>query len=120
MYYYRIRELREDHDYTQQFVAEKLGIHQEQYSRYERGERELPIRHLIKLSQLYNVSTDYILELNDNERNRLVTGSFDKHISYEDFCKNSPDHADAVFKAFYEFQQKLADIQKNSARYYRK
>ena len=58
-----IRELREDNDYTQQQIAEKLGTSQTMYARYERGASELPIRHLIALSKLYGVSTDYILGL---------------------------------------------------------
>ena len=36
------------------------------YSRYERGERELPVWALIKLAQYYQTSTDYILGLTDN------------------------------------------------------
>lgn len=58
-----IKDLREDHDYTQQEIAEKLGTSQTMYARYERGASEMPIRHLITLSKLYNVSTDYILGL---------------------------------------------------------
>ena len=64
-YIRRIRELREDNDKTQSEVAEILGTSQTMYSRYERGANELPIRHLIKLSELYNVSSDYILGLSD-------------------------------------------------------
>lgn len=58
-----IRDLREDHDLTQEQVAKILGTSQTMYARYERGASELPIRHLIKLSELYKVSTDYILGL---------------------------------------------------------
>mgnify|MGYP003483849414 FL=1 len=64
-YIRRIRELREDNDKTQSEVAEILGTSQTMYSRYERGANELTIRHLIKLSELYNVSSDYILGLSD-------------------------------------------------------
>ena len=60
-YQRRIRDLREDHDLTQQQVAEILGTSQTMYARYERGANELPIRHLIRLADLYKVSTDYIL-----------------------------------------------------------
>lgn len=56
-----IRELREDHDFTQKQIADILGTTQQVYSRYEKGENELPIRHLITLCELYNVSSDYIL-----------------------------------------------------------
>ncbi|MDO4832447.1 MAG: helix-turn-helix transcriptional regulator [Clostridia bacterium] len=58
-----IKDLREDHDYTQQEIAEMLGTSQTMYARYERGASELPIRHLITLSRIYQVSTDYILGL---------------------------------------------------------
>ena len=58
-----IRDLREDHDLTQQEIAEYLGTSQTMYARYERGANELPIHHLIKLCEYYNVSADYILGL---------------------------------------------------------
>lgn len=45
----RIRDLREDHDKTQQEIADYLGTTQQVYSRYEKGINELPIRHLIAL-----------------------------------------------------------------------
>ena len=57
----RIRALREDHDLTQQQVADYLHTSQTMYARYERGANELPIRHLIALCELYQVSADYIL-----------------------------------------------------------
>ncbi len=60
-YYRRIRDLREDHDLTQQQVADYLQMKQPQYSRYERGLRDLPTDVLIRLANLYKTSTDYIL-----------------------------------------------------------
>ena len=56
-----LRDLREDRDLTQLQVAEYLGTSQTMYARYERGANELPLRHLIKLCEFYNVSADYIL-----------------------------------------------------------
>ena len=63
-YIRKIRDLREDHDLTQQQVADFLGTSQTMYARYERGANELPIRHLVSLCELYHVSADYILGLN--------------------------------------------------------
>ena len=71
-YVRRIRELREDNDKTQFEFAEILGTSQTMYARYERGANELPVRHLIKLSKLYNVSADYILGLSDDMQERKV------------------------------------------------
>ncbi|AKI57636.1 helix-turn-helix transcriptional regulator [Streptococcus suis] len=63
--YQRIRDLREDNDFTQKFVAEKLSFSSTNYAKIERGEVVLTAEILIKLSALYNVSTDYILGLSD-------------------------------------------------------
>ncbi len=67
-YYPRIKDLREDNDFSQQEVAGYLGMKQPQYSRYERGLRDIPTDILIKLSRLYKTSVDYILGLTSNQR----------------------------------------------------
>lgn len=56
-----IRELREDHDLTQADVAKILQTTQQVYSRYEKGQNALPIRHLLTLCEYYHVDADYIL-----------------------------------------------------------
>ena len=61
MYFRRLRDLREDHDLKQLDVADYLGIAQTVYSRYERGFPKIPVEHLIKLTELYQVTADYIL-----------------------------------------------------------
>ena len=66
-YIKRIRDLREDFDYTQDYVAHVLGTSQTMYARYERGANELPIHHLLTLCKLYNVSADYLLGLTDKK-----------------------------------------------------
>jgi transcriptional regulator with XRE-family HTH domain len=40
------------------------------YARYERGANELPIRHLITLCRFYNVSADYFLDTEPDQRRR--------------------------------------------------
>lgn len=65
-YYKRIRELREDHDKTQNDIAQYLGMKQPQYYRYENGLRDIPTDILIALAKYYNTTTDYILGLTDN------------------------------------------------------
>lgn len=59
----RLRALREDHDLSQTDIADYLGCSQSVYSRYESGERILPVDVLIKLAKRYSVSTDYLLGL---------------------------------------------------------
>ena len=64
-YLKRMRDLREDHDKTQQEIADLLGTSQTMYARYERGANELPIHHLLTLCQYYRVSADYFLGKSD-------------------------------------------------------
>lgn len=68
--YERIRGLREDNDLTQTDIAVYLGTSQTMYARYERGANEIPIRHLISLCRLYNVSADYFLDTAPDPRRR--------------------------------------------------
>lgn len=63
MFFKRIHDLRIDNDLTQQQVADHLMCNRQVYARYERGIREIPVSMLIKLAKLYNVSVDYILDL---------------------------------------------------------
>ena len=67
-YYPRLKDLREDRDLSQQQVADFLGMKQPQYSRYERGLRDVPTDVLIRLAQLYKTSTDYILGLTNHSK----------------------------------------------------
>ena len=46
-------------------IRKHSRISQTMYARYERGANELPIHHLIKLCELYQVSSDYFLGLRD-------------------------------------------------------
>ena len=57
----RIRDLREDRDLKQKQVADYLVCDQSLYSKYERGERPLPLEYADKLADFYGVSVDYLL-----------------------------------------------------------
>ena len=65
MYFKRLRDVREDADRTQQNVADYLHMQRSVYRRYELGEREIPVWALIKLSEYYCVSVDYLLGLTE-------------------------------------------------------
>lgn len=60
---YRIRDLREDRDFTQAEIAEVIKTTQQQYSKIETGKADISGEKLIRLARFYNVSTDYILGL---------------------------------------------------------
>lgn len=62
-YYRRLRDLREDHDMTQNELVKILGMHKTTYTNYEQGKREIPFGLVIRLAKIYNVSLDYIAEI---------------------------------------------------------
>ena len=65
MKYERIRNLREDKDLTQTDIATFLHITQRAYSRYENGERSIPIEVLSMLADFHQTSVDYLIERTD-------------------------------------------------------
>ena len=70
MIYERIRNLREDNDLSQRFIADYLHCSQVAYSYYELGRRDIPLSLVIRLADFYGCSTDYLLGLTDKrERN---------------------------------------------------
>ena len=60
----RIRDLREDADFTQAQIASYLNMSQTGYSKYETGENDIPTDILLKLADFYEVSVDYLLGRN--------------------------------------------------------
>jgi len=58
--YYRLRNLREDHDLSIRQLAEILHLQKTTYHNYETGKRELPFYLAINIANYYNVSLDYL------------------------------------------------------------
>ncbi len=72
----RIRRLRERSEYTQQKIADYLGVCKMTYIRYENGDTQATEYTLVRLADLYNVSVDYLVGRSD---------------VFEPFYKNSND-----------------------------
>lgn len=58
----RLKDLREDNDYTQEEIAKILNCKQNTYQQYESEKRQIPIESLKKLAILYKTSVDYIID----------------------------------------------------------
>ena len=63
----RLRDLREDKDIKQKEIAGYLICDQSLYSKYERGERPIPLEILVKLADYYDVSLDYLVGRTDRK-----------------------------------------------------
>lgn len=68
MNYERLRNMREDNDYTQTQIAQLLNISQRTYSHYENNDRSIPIEILDKLADFYDTSVDYLLSRTNTSR----------------------------------------------------
>jgi len=66
--YRRIRDLREDKDWTQKYVSTQLNCSQQVYSNYELGQRDIPTQALLALANLHKTSVDYLLGNTDEPR----------------------------------------------------
>ena len=64
----RLKDLREDHDYIQQQVADAIGITQRKYSYIETGVQQLTAEVLVPLARFYGVSVDYLMGETDEPR----------------------------------------------------
>ena len=61
----RLKESRKAAGYKQAQIAEILNMTQQQYSRFENGKFELNYSQIIKLCKLYDISADYLFELDN-------------------------------------------------------
>lgn len=64
-FYQRLRDIREDHEKTQQEIADQLFIRRQQYCKYENGKQMMGIDKYIKLAKYYNISLDYLTGITD-------------------------------------------------------
>jgi len=77
MFSKRLREMRMRRKYTQQNMADMLNISLNAYQKYEQAERSPSLDSLIAISDILNVSTDYLLGRDDFLKSHGV--SFDEY-----------------------------------------
>lgn len=57
----RLKILRNEQNMSQEELAKKLGVSRTSITNYELGRNEASTQILNKLSEIFNVSTDYLL-----------------------------------------------------------
>lgn len=100
----RLKELRKKNKFSQQYVAEKLFISQAAYSLIENSQNGIVSEHVIGLSNLYEVTTDFILKGDDMLIRISPSQGFIPYIKtkvHAGFVKNSPGDLSTVEVEWY-------------------
>lgn len=86
----RIKSLRKKLGLTQSQLGEKLGVHANTISMYEKGNRNIPTKTLKILSEIFNVSIDFLLNGEEKQNNEISLSSLDEELledeEYVELC----------------------------------
>lgn len=76
----RLRKLRDRYGYTQQEVADRIGVGKSAYRSYENNDRRIPVDVLTRVAALYNVSMDELLgnSYRSDAPTNIIHGNFTK------------------------------------------
>lgn len=67
----RLKQLRDEYGYDQKEMGKKLNITSSAYGYYEQGRNEPPLETLVKIAEIFNVTTDYLLGLSNKRENPI-------------------------------------------------
>ena len=108
----RIRELRKNRGMNQEALASFIGVSQQTISKIERNTDSLSVDILIRLSDQFNVTTDYLLGLSDEKRNISTERRVrDKLEEYHEFIGEYEKLSGYNKKAVVEIMKALREIQ---------
>lgn len=111
----KLKELRKNQKLTQKEVADKIGIARTTYVRYEKGEIHPPSEMTVKIANLFNCTTDYLLGISETPTPSKGTTTKNNEMSEDEqkilelFKQLSPDNQDHYLR----FLDSLVDSQKD-------
>lgn len=101
----RLHILRTEKKRTQQQVADYLGITRPAYTAYEKGNRNPDYDLLVKLATYFDVSTDYLLGVNNKKNNTKYDPEFEKWLNdprskilFKEYNESSEEQKEALLK----------------------
>jgi len=89
----KLKEIRKSQHFTQQDIAERLNCDVTTYARYENGDRNPPLEILIQLSELFDVSLDYLVGRQNFAKDCLTTKERDLLLASKDADERATDDA---------------------------
>ena len=95
----KLKELRKENGKTQEEIAKKISVSRQVYANYENEINEPPLNSLINLAKLFNVSTDYLLGLEDDFGAKIDYGNEltnDEKFIIQEYRKLLPAYKDLI------------------------
>ncbi len=108
-YIQNLTEFRKKNGISQNKLAELLQTTQQQISKYENGKQEIPVRHLIKIADTYNVSIDYLIGRKQEEN--VITDDIKNLISsWYILSERNKGKVELLIEQLIESQSELKEI----------
>ena len=98
-----LRKIRKESGMTMKDLAERIGVSESAISQYENGKRQPGYETLIELSKIFDVSTDYILGIEDNADISMSESELDLIKTYKAAKQSDKEHIKALIKAIDKF-----------------
>lgn len=80
MFSKRLKQLRKENNYSQEYISQLLNVSRQSYSRYENGNSQPEFSTLIRIADIFNVSLDYLLCRTDNRHNISMMNKYNKDL----------------------------------------
>lgn len=112
--YKRIKDLREDHDYTQDYIANYLETNRSSYANWESGDNLIPLDKLDMLSVFYNVPFSYLLGV----KNKFDKNIKIKKINYDKLLENLNNYRNVLNLTYQQIADYLKVSKATAYKYY--
>lgn len=112
--YKRIKDLREDHDYTQDYIANYLETNRSSYANWESGDNLIPLDKLDMLSVFYNVPFSYLLGV----KNKFDKNIKIKKIDYDKLLENLNNYRNELNLTYQQIADYLKVSKATAFKYY--
>lgn len=112
--YKRIKDLREDHDYTQDYIANYLKTNRSSYANWESGDNLIPLDKLDMLSVFYNVPFSYLLSV----KNKFDKNIKIKKLNYNKLLENLNNYRNVLNLTYQQIADYLKVSKATAYKYY--
>ncbi|WP_144526170.1 helix-turn-helix domain-containing protein [Bacillus pumilus] len=117
----RIRSLREKHNLTQEQIAKKIGISRGTYAHYEINKRRPDYETLIKIAEIFDVSTDYLVGRSDNPGYKIIDDNkLESDPDLQIAFNAATDFSEEARKQTIDFINYIREKEKKSGRFKKK